>query len=359
MGKNVTRKGEGRSVQSDIRRALRPVIRAMHEAAEAVGGPVGSIAGAAAAASTSHMEVDKKDSHTHTTYVGQGPSFSRFLHVRSFRIPRQIQGMAKQHYWMDTKGSVVTANKIQNAADVVTLWDVQTLRNILNTAQLFPNDIGVNVPQNTLKYFMRSCRTKTLFSNVTSNMAHCQVYDIRARDTASIGTTPLDSWAKGLNDIFSTDAVVHYQRWGTHPNMSRLFKEGFEILNTEAFSLAPGQEHLHIFDVKLHKNFTVEDLKIPDTDHDPAETTAGTLGGWSHHVLLVVFGQLNTEDNSSSEVALGVARVNWLTSLQFEYQIATSTDQSTAAAAATAQDTLTTPKRMAIYTEAEQDPAQP
>lgn len=276
-------------------------------------------------------------------------SFSAYTYVRSKKIPTKYEGMAVYKYSSQAKSSTSNTQKFQKFADIACILDRNSMAAILNAHPIVTTDIAVDKRQNTLEYFLRSIRSRTLFANTTNINAHCTLYNIRVREGTNYANSPQAVFADGLDDLENA-ATTDEQEWGIVPEMVPAFKNNFQVLNKESFTIPPGGEHLHTFNVKMNRKFSVEDLHLDET------TTKTVMPGWSYYLCLNVFGGLVTEDATSTEVAIGVTRVNSLSTIQWGISIASADDMSTLVVAHSAQDTVTVPKMIYPYTGAETAP---
>lgn len=313
----------------------------MVDAAQQVGS---GIAGAFIATAGSSTTLTK-DKTVHSQVLAKGPSYSIFEHVRSNRVPTKFEGVAPNIYWKDIKQSISNTQKFQTQIDIVPIWNVQDIIETLNAHPIITADISTSKTQNTLDYFFSRANTRTLFANVSNCTAHVVLYNCRARDTCPIGSSPLIDFQIGLDDL-SGATTTNENLWGMVPEMSPAFRQNWEVLNKEAFSLDAGQEHLHTFNIRLNKTFNVEKM-------GGASVTTGNLGGFSYGIFAIIFGGLVTENDNSTEVAIGSARVNTLTTLQYYTRVASTTDQTTATFKASTQDQVDVPKKMSDDLDAE------
>lgn len=307
---------------------------------KAVAGVAGSIAGQFMAGGSSTVS-GTRDKVRHTTTVSRGSSYSAFEHVRTNNIAVKFEGAQPYIYRKEYRQSIANAARLQKSQEVAFLWTAEDMIDILNANPVITNDVASNSAVNTLDYLLSKVKTQTLFTNAGNLTAHCILYNIRSRDNTQRTLSPQIAFETGIDNLLTATGTGE-TLWGMVPEMSKTFQQNFEVLNKEAFSLEAGEEHLHTWNIKQNKVFNTS---MFSTAANGTLTTTGTLPGYTYHLFIIMFGGLVAEDGTPANSAIGEARVNSLTNVSYHTKWAASNDVKTLFQAATAQSTITTPKK--------------
>lgn len=284
--------------------------------------------------------------------LGVHTSYSRTDHVRSRKIATKYIGMLSDHYYLDVRNTMATNQTFQGVQDNYYLWSLQDLNAAFAALDKYELPT-TTTPHSTADYLLHSCRAKTIYTNVSNLRAHVILYDIRSREGTEATHTPLLDWQYAM-DQFGGAANTNENRLGIQPTISENFNKRWEILNTTAFDLNPGDEHVHEFNVKLCKNINLSDWP---QGSDGSSQATGVWGGVSHATMCVLWGQLVSSDSDNTKVAVGSTRVNFLTTKIYTFMRAADEDWKTLALADTAQSTIADPRFMAVNAPAEFTPA--
>lgn len=306
----------------------------------ALAGAAGSIAGQFMAGGSSTVS-GTKDRVRHTTTVSRGSSYSAFEHIRTNHVPTKFIGSQPYIYRREYRQSIANAARLQKSFDIMYLWSAEDMLELLNANPVITADVASNAYMNTMDYFISKAKSQTLFANAGNCTAHVVLYNVRSRNSCLPTMAPEVAFETGVDNLLAATGTGETV-WGMVPEMSKTFKENFEVLNKEAFSLESGEEHLHTWNIKQNKVFNVSQFQ---TSAAGAITATGTLAGYTYHLFMIVFGGLVAEDGTPANSAIGECRVNTLSNVSYHTRWAASNDVKTLYQAATAQSTITTPKK--------------
>lgn len=296
----------------------------------------GSIAQAfAASGSAPATGTSTKNKASNVTYVGHGSSVSAFKHVQRKKPPERFHEEGQFIYWRNLKGNIRPQQGVQSIDSIIGIWENSDMKTIMDADPHF-SDPATDSRTNTRDYLLKRAECKTIFSNVGSFTGHITIYNVRAREVqfGPSDQSPAASMGEGADEMEGS-AGSRELVWGIEPKDVHRFKEHWEVLNREDFSIGPGEEHCHTFRITANHALTADKW---------LGFTSGPMPGYSYYIMVRAFGQLVTEDGAATEVTLGNAIINWASYIKYYSKSTPPQTEHTAVFATSAFDTVDVPK---------------
>lgn len=302
----------------------------------------------AAAFSETHTGPGSRNKRSNVHYAPFGDSVSSFKTIQRKTAPKQYDDQNSYLRYRTLIGRLRPAINFQEGVSMIGIWENSDLISIMNADPTGPG-AGVALANDqgalTKEYLFKRALCKVIFANVGAFTSHVTIYNIRAREVpfSSNDQSPLASWQEGMDQIAvgTTDEII----WGMEPTDTTRFKHHWEIQNRESFSLRPGEEHAHTWDIVANKSMRAEEF-FP--------TAAGPVGGLSYFIMVRSFGQVATQDGDDTQVGLAPARVNWASYIKYYSRSAPGQVAAKINFATSALSGLTTPRIIGKESQVEQ-----